>query len=49
MNWAGFAARDGVAGRDDDGGEVSAVVDPSVGAAASGTVRLQLTVWEQWA
>lgn len=43
MHWAGFAARDGFAGRDDDGGETSAVVDPF------GTVRLQLTVWEQWA
>ena len=28
--------------RDDDGGNVSAVVDPDVG-----MVRLQLTVWEQ--
>ncbi|WP_255467122.1 hypothetical protein [Pseudarthrobacter sp. NamB4] len=33
--------------RDDDGGEVSAVVDPSVGTASLETVRLQLTVWEQ--
>lgn len=33
----------GNGGRTDDGGEVSAVVDPSVGA-----VQLQLTVWEQW-
>lgn len=40
MHSAGFA------GRDDDG-EVGAAVDPSVGA-SSGTVRLQLTVWEQW-
>ncbi|MDQ0662496.1 hypothetical protein QFZ35_000994 [Arthrobacter ulcerisalmonis] len=39
--------RAGFAGRDDDGGEVGAVVDPS-GGASSGTVRLQLTVWEQW-
>lgn len=37
----------GVAGGDDDGGGVSAVVDPAVGASA-GTVRLQLTVGEQW-
>jgi hypothetical protein len=55
MHWAGFAGRagfferDGFAGRDDDRGETSAVVDPSAGAASSGTVRLQLTVWEQWA
>jgi hypothetical protein len=55
MHWAGFAGRagfferDGFAGRvDDDGGEASAVVDPS-GGASLGTVRLQLTLWEQWA
>ncbi|WP_457946992.1 hypothetical protein ACTAQI_15390 [Pseudarthrobacter sp. alpha12b] len=41
MRWAGFA------GRDDDGGEAGAVVDPS-GGASSGTVRLLLTVGEQW-
>lgn len=35
-------------GRCDDGGEVSAVVDPSLGVASEDTVRLQLTVWEQW-
>ncbi|WP_255768739.1 hypothetical protein [Pseudarthrobacter sulfonivorans] len=38
----------GASGRDDDGGEESAAVEPSPeGAAACGTVRLQLTVWEQ--
>ncbi|MEV7636629.1 hypothetical protein AB0N71_10710 [Pseudarthrobacter enclensis] len=45
-------------GRDDGGGQDSAVVDPSPGDAfagarstddRAGTVRLQLTVWEQWA
>ncbi|WP_200896391.1 hypothetical protein [Pseudarthrobacter chlorophenolicus] len=45
-------------GRGDDGGEDSAAVDPLPGvdfAGAgsandpAGTVRLQLTVWEQWA
>lgn len=52
---AGFAGRGDFAGgagfaeRDDDGGNVSAVVDPSVEGAWLGTVRLQLTVWEQWA
>jgi hypothetical protein len=35
-------------GRDDDGGEDSAVGGPSLGAASEDTVRLQLTVWEQW-
>ena len=49
MHWAGFAGRGASAGRDDDGGEVSAVVEPSVEGASLGTVRLQLTVWEQWA
>jgi hypothetical protein len=53
MRWAGFAGRAGLAGRGDDGGEVSAVVGPSRGEAAlgngsQGTARLQLTVWEQW-
>lgn len=33
--------------RVDDGGEVSAAVDPSATAASQDTVRLQLTVWEQ--
>ncbi|MFB0840373.1 hypothetical protein ACETK3_20520 [Arthrobacter sp. E44] len=47
MHWAGFAAWAGLAGRVDDGAEVGAAVDPSVGA-SSHTVRLQLTVWEQW-
>ena len=41
------------AGRDDDGGNVGAVVDPSAGAGSVvagsyGTVSLQLTLWEQW-
>ena len=49
MHWAAFAVTGAFAGRDDDGGEVSAVVDPSLEGALSGTVRLQLTVWEQWA
>ncbi|WP_314215670.1 hypothetical protein [Pseudarthrobacter equi] len=35
-------------GRDDDGGEESAVAGPSLGAAWEETCRLQLTVWEQW-
>jgi len=59
MRWAGFAGRAGLAvmagfaGRDDDGGKAGAAVDPSAGAGAvvagsSGTVNLQLTVWEQW-
>ncbi|TQJ34326.1 hypothetical protein FBY36_1560 [Arthrobacter sp. SLBN-122] len=49
MHWFLFGERDAFAGRDDDGGEVSAVVEPSVEGALLGTVRLQLTVWEQWA
>ena len=53
MSRAGFAGNAGFAGRDDDGGKVGAAVDPSAGAGAvvagsSGTVNLQLTVWEQW-
>ncbi|TDT79616.1 hypothetical protein DFO47_105416 [Arthrobacter sp. AG258] len=59
MRWAGFARgagfnwKAGFAGRDDDGGRVGAVVDPSVGAGAvvagsSGSITLKLTVWEQW-
>ncbi|MEV4991162.1 hypothetical protein [Pseudarthrobacter sp. LMD1-1-1.1] len=47
MRWAELA------GTDDDGGTAGAAVDPSAGAGAvvagsSGTVNLQLTVWEQW-
>ncbi|MDP9890256.1 hypothetical protein [Pseudarthrobacter enclensis] len=42
MRWAGFA------GRNDGGGGPGAVVDPSAGAASSGTVILHLAVWEQW-
>ncbi|MDE8589362.1 MULTISPECIES: hypothetical protein [unclassified Arthrobacter] len=47
MRWAELA------GTDDDGGTAGAAVDPSAGAGAvvagaSGTVSLQLTVWEQW-
>ena len=42
MHVAGFGRGD------DDGGEGSAAVEPSrEGAAARGTVRLQLTAWEQ--
>lgn len=42
MHVAGFG------GRVDDGGEESAVVDPSAdGAGSRGTVMLQLAVWEQ--
>ncbi|MDJ0459704.1 hypothetical protein PUN71_021060 [Arthrobacter sp. NQ7] len=59
MRWAGFAGRAGFdgtadsAGRRDDGGGAGAAVDPSGAAASvvvasSGTVGLQLTVWEQW-
>lgn len=33
--------------RCDDGGAVSAAVDPSATAASPDTVKLQLTVWEQ--
>ncbi|ACL41658.1 hypothetical protein Achl_3703 [Pseudarthrobacter chlorophenolicus A6] len=46
-------------GRGDDGGEQGAAAGPSLGAASAGarsadpvpadTVRLQLTLWEQWA
>ena len=35
------------AGKADDGGDASAVVDLSIGAASRGIVTLQLTVWEQ--
>ncbi|TQJ38797.1 hypothetical protein FBY33_0799 [Arthrobacter sp. SLBN-112] len=49
MHWAAFAVTGAFAGRDDGDGEVSAVVEPSVEGALLGTVRLQLTVWEQWA
>lgn len=59
MRWAVFAGRPGMAvaagfaGRDDDGGTAGAAVDPSAGAGAvaagpSGTISLQLAVWEQW-
>jgi hypothetical protein len=42
MHVAGFGRRG------DDGGEESAVVEPSAeGAGGRGTVMLQLTVWEQ--
>jgi hypothetical protein len=51
MQWARLAGNGRLAGRDDDGGEVSAAVDPSAGGASagacSGTISLQLTVWEQ--
>lgn len=58
MRRAGFAGRAGLAGkadfagRRDDGGGAGAAVDPSavtgaVVAGSSGTVSLQLTVWEQ--
>jgi len=51
--WAGIAGKAGLAGGDDDGGTAGAAVEPSVGAGAvvagsSGSVTLQLTVWEQW-
>lgn len=59
MRWTGlagracFAGKAGFAGRRDDGGKAGAAVGPSAGAGAvvagsSGTVSLQLTVWEQW-
>ncbi|MFF2345973.1 hypothetical protein [Pseudarthrobacter sp. NPDC058119] len=48
-----MAVAAGFAGRDDDGVTAGAAVDPSAGAGAvvagpSGTVTLQLTIWEQW-
>jgi len=52
MQWARFAGKAGFAGKDDDGAEAGAAVDPSVAGgsagAGPGVVSLQMTVWEQW-